>query len=288
MCATKLLELPHDISDVVRSAVREDVGDGDATSCLVDDRAHTAAFVKVRESAILCGCAWFNEVFHQIDPSIRIDWLFEDGNEIFADQIVCRLNGNARSLLTGERTALNFLQTLSGTATVTNKFVQAIAGFKTRILDTRKTIPGLRNAQKYSVRVGGGTNHRFGLYDGILIKENHQYVTQSLDSILQNLPDSQLYPSLIEVEIEQLDQLERALQSGANRIMLDNFSVDDMAKAVKINANRVELEASGNIDLENIPEVAQTGVDYISLGTITKNVHAVDFSILFEESGGDI
>ncbi len=288
MCETKFIELPHDISDVVRIAVREDVGDGDATSCLVDERTHIEAFVKVREPAILCGSAWFNEVFHQTDSSIRIDWLFKDGNEISIDQTVCRLNGNARSLLTGERTALNFLQTLSGTATVTDQFVKAIAGCKTRILDTRKTVPGLRNAQKYAVRVGGGTNHRFGLYDGILIKENHQYVAQSLDSILRNLKDGQIHPSLIEVEIERLDQLESALQSGANRIMLDNFSIDEMAQAVKINAHRVELEASGNIDLENIREVAQTGVDYISLGTITKNVRAIDFTMLFEVSGGDV
>ncbi len=288
MCETKNLELPHDISDVVRVALREDIGDGDVTSSLLDDRAHAEATVRVREPAILCGSAWFNEVFHQTDSSIRIDWLFEEGDEIRADQTVCRLIGNARSLLTGERTALNFLQTLSGTATVTNKFVQAIAGHKTRILDTRKTVPGLRTAQKYAVRVGGGTNHRIGLYDGILIKENHQYMTQSLDSILRNLSDRQVRPSLIEVEIERLDQLERALKSGANRVMLDNFSIDDMAKAVKINAHRVELEASGNIDLENIREVAQTGVDYISLGTITKNVHAIDFTMLFEVSGGDV
>lgn len=285
MCESKKLELPHDVSNVVRMALREDVGDGDATSCLVDDCTHAEAFVKVRESAILCGSAWFNEVFHQIDSSIHIDWLFEDGSEICTDQTVCRLIGNPRSLLTGERTALNFLQTLSGTATVTNKFVQAIAGYKTQILDTRKTVPGLRNAQKYAVRVGGGSNHRFGLYDGILIKENHQYVTQSLDSILGNLSDSQRRPSLIEVEIERLDQLENALQSGANRIMLDNFSIDNMSEAVKMNAHRVELEASGNIDIENIQEVAQTGVDYISLGTITKNIRAIDFTMLFKDSG---
>lgn len=284
----KNLEPPHDISDVVRVALHEDIGDGDVTSCLLDDRTHAEGFVRVREPAILCGSAWFNEVFHQTDSRIHIDWLFKDGDEVCTDQTVCRLNGNARSLLTGERTALNFLQTLSGTATVTNKFVQAIAGYKTRILDTRKTIPGLRNAQKYAVRVGGGTNHRLGLYDGILIKENHQYVTQSLDSILPNLQEGQVHPSLIEVEIERLDQLESALQSGANRIMLDNFSIDDMTEAVKINANRVELEASGNIDLDNIREVAQTGVDYISLGTITKNVRAIDFTMLFEVSGDDV
>ncbi len=283
----KNLEPPRDISDVVRVALHEDIGNGDVTSCMLDDHVLAEGIVKVREPAILCGSAWFNEVFHQTDSSIHIDWLFKDGDEICTDQTMCRLNGNARSLLTGERTALNFLQTLSGTATVTNKFVQAISGYKTRILDTRKTVPGLRNAQKYAVRVGGGTNHRFGLYDGILIKENHQFVTRSLDSILQNLPNDQECPSLIEVEIERLDQLESALQSGVNRIMLDNFNIDDMTEAVKINAHRVELEASGNIDLDNIREIAQTGVDYISLGTITKNLRAIDFTMLFDAAGED-
>ncbi|MDE0310545.1 MAG: carboxylating nicotinate-nucleotide diphosphorylase [Acidiferrobacterales bacterium] len=279
------IELPGDIPDIVRVALREDVGDGDATSCLIEDREHVNAYVKVRESAILCGCAWFNEVFHQTDPSIQIDWLCDDADELHANQTVCRLNGSARSLLTAERTALNFLQTLSGTATVTNQFVQAIAEYRTRILDTRKTVPGLRNAQKYAVRIGGGTNHRHGLYDGILIKDNHQYATHSLESILRGLPDSR--PALIEVEIERLDQLEGALRCGANRIMLDNFSVDNIAQAVKINAHRVELEASGNIDLGNIREVARTGVDYISVGAITKNVRAIDFTMLFDSSGAN-
>ena len=276
------MKIPDDISDIVRIALREDIGDGDATSALIDDSKNAKASVVVRESAILCGSPWFNEVFHQIDPSTQLDWLVEDGNAINAKQTVCRLSGNARALLTGERTALNFLQSLSGTATATSHFAREIVDYGTRILDTRKTIPGLRSAQKYAVRVGGGTNHRFGLYDGVLIKENHQYVTQSLDTLLLKLSDNQKLPTLIEVEIERLDQLEIALQSGANRIMLDNFSIDDIALAVEINAHRVELEASGNIDLDNIRQVAETGVDYISVGAITKNVRAIDYSMIFE------
>ena len=276
------MKIPDDISDIVRIALREDIGDGDATSALIDDSKNAKASVVVRESAILCGSPWFNEVFHQIDPSTQLDWLVEDGNAINAKQTVCRLSGNARALLTGERTALNFLQSLSGTATATSHFAREIVDYGTRILDTRKTIPGLRSAQKYAVRVGGGTNHRFGLYDGVLIKENHQYVTQSLDTLLLKLSDNQKLPTLIEVEIERLDQLENALQSGANRIMLDNFSIDDIALAVEINAHRVELEASGNIDLDNIRQVAETGIDYISVGAITKNVRAIDYSMIFE------
>ena len=278
------MKFPEDISDIVRIALQEDIGDGDATSALIDDHTDAKASVVVREPAILCGSPWFNEVFHQIDPSTQIDWLVQDGDAIDAKQKVCRLNGNARTLLKGERTALNFLQTLSGTATETSRFAREIVDYETRILDTRKTIPGLRNAQKYAVCVGGGNNHRFGLYDGILIKENHQYATQSLDTLLLKLSDSQTLPTLIEVEIECLSQLEIALQSGANRIMLDNFSVDDIARAVEINAHRVELEASGNIDLDNIRQVAKTGVDYISVGAITKNVRAIDYSMNFEDS----
>ena len=181
-----------------------------------------------------------------------------------------------------ERTALNFLQTLSGTATTTRTFVDKISDYRTRILDTRKTIPGLRSAQKYAVRIGGGVNHRIGLYDGVLIKENHLYVSLSMDETIQNLSVDQSGITLIEIEVESLEQLEAALETGVKRIMLDNFSVDDIAKAVEMNASRVELEASGNITLENIQEVAKTGVDYISVGAITKNLQAIDFSILFE------
>ncbi len=273
---------PADLADVVAFALSEDLGAGDATSALVDDQVHARAHVVAREPAIVCGTPWFNEVFQQIDPSVRVDWTVDEGESVPADRNVCRLEGKARSLLTGERTALNFLQMLSGTATVTYRYVQALEGTAARILDTRKTIPGLRSAQKYAVRVGGGTNHRFGLYDGILIKENHQYISQSLEAIIDRLPADAAHVSLVEIEIEHLDQLERALNCGVDRIMLDNFSIEDMARAVAINAQRVELEASGNIDLANVREVAQTGVDFISVGAITKNVQAIDYSMMFE------
>ena len=275
-------DVPDDVASAVQIALREDLGDGDITSILIDDDAHANASVVVRESAILCGIAWFDEVFHQVDPSVRVQWDAEEGGEIHPSQIVCHLTGPARSILSGERSALNFLQTLSGTATATNEYVSAIADFRARILDTRKTIPGLRNAQKYAVRVGGGMNHRIGLYDGVLIKENHQYTAKSLDSILRELPDSEMRPGLVEVEIEHLDQLQRAIESGANRIMLDNFSVDDMKRAVEQTAGRVDLEASGNINLDNIRQIAETGVDYISIGAITKNLRSIDFSMNFK------
>ena len=276
-------DIPDDVASTVQVTLREDLGDGDLTSILINDDSHTIASVVVRESAILCGMAWFNEVFHQVDPLVRVQWTVEEGDEIHATQTVCQLTGPARSILSGERSALNFLQTLSGTATATNHYVEAIADLPTRILDTRKTIPGLRNAQKYAVRVGGGMNHRIGLYDGILIKENHQYVAKSLDAIFRQLPDSEKRPGLVEVEIEHLDQLERAIDSGANRIMLDNFCVEDMTRAVEQTAGRVDLEASGNIDLDNIRQVAATGVNYISIGAITKNLRSIDFSMKFED-----
>lgn len=275
--------VPDDISDIVRLALREDIGDGDLTGALIDGHARVKATVMVRETATLCGAPWFDEVFNQLAPSTDIQWSATDGDTIQPGQTVCRLEGNARALLTGERTALNFLQTLSGTATIVNRFAHEISDCNSRILDTRKTIPGLRSAQKYAVRVGGGGNHRFGLHDGILIKENHQCVTRSLDLVLDNLRDQQTGTPLIEVEIESLNQLDNALRSGANRVMLDNFCVDDIARAVKVTAHRIELEASGNIDLGNIRQIAETGVDFISVGSITKHVQAIDYSMLFDK-----
>ena len=273
--------LPVDISAVVSSAIKEDIGCGDVTAALVDDNIKAKASVICREHAVVCGVPWFSEVFNQIDQSVRIKFLCNEGETVEGGQTICKIQGNARSLLSAERTALNFLQTLSGTATTTRTFVDKISDYGTRILDTRKTIPGLRNAQKYAVRIGGGVNHRIGLYDGVLIKENHLYVSQSMDETIQNLSVDQSGITLIEIEVESLEQLEAALDTGVKRIMLDNFSVEDIAKAVEINASRVELEASGNITLENIQEVAKTGVDYISVGAITKNLQAIDFSILF-------
>ena len=274
--------LPVDISAVVRSAIKEDIGPGDVTAALVDDSIKAKASVICREHAVICGVPWFSEVFNQIDRSVRVEFLFHEGETVESGQTICKIQGKAKSLLSAERTALNFLQTLSGTATTTRIFVDKISGYGTRILDTRKTIPGLRSAQKYAVCVGGGVNHRIGLYDGVLIKENHQFVSLSMNAAIQKLPVDQPGITLVEIEIENLKQLEAALETGVQRIMLDNFSVEDIAEAVEMNANRVELEASGNITLENIQEVAKTGVDYISVGAITKNLQAIDFSILFE------
>ena len=274
--------LPVDISAVVSDAIKEDIGSGDVTAALVDDNIKAKASVICREHAVICGVPWFREVFYQIDRSVRVEFLCQEGETVESGQTICKIQGNARSLLSAERTALNFLQTLSGTATTTRTFVDKISDYGTRILDTRKTIPGLRSAQKYAVCVGGGVNHRIGLYDGVLIKENHQYVSLSMDAAIQNLPVDQSSIALIEIEVENLEQLKAALETGAKRIMLDNFSVEEIAKAVEMNANRVELEASGNITLENIQEVANTGVDYISVGAITKNLQAIDFSMLFE------
>ena len=274
--------LPVDISAVVSSAIKEDIGSGDVTAALIDDNIKANASVICREHAVVCGVPWFSEVFNQIDRSVRVEFLCHEGETVESGQTICKIQGKAKSLLSAERTALNFLQTLSGTATTTRTFVDKISDFGTRILDTRKTIPGLRSAQKYAVCVGGGVNHRIGLYDGVLIKENHQYVSLSMDAAIQKLPVDQPGITLVEIEVENLEQLKAALETGVKRIMLDNFSVEDIAKAVEMNANRVELEASGNITLENIQEVAKTGVDYISVGAITKNLQAIDFSILFE------
>ncbi|MXW47967.1 MAG: carboxylating nicotinate-nucleotide diphosphorylase [Gammaproteobacteria bacterium] len=276
------LKLPDDLTKVVKTALREDIGPGDITASLIAPGIQASARVLVRESAILCGSPWFNEVFNQIDDSVKLEWLAEEGDKISPGQTVCKLSGDATSLLSGERTALNFLQTLSGTATATRKFADAVAEFGVRILDTRKTIPGLRTAQKYAVRIGGGTNHRLGLYDGVLVKENHQYISQSTKSIVDQMGRRHIKVNLVEVEIEKLDELENAIASGANRVMLDNFSVSDIEAAVRHNNRRVELEASGNVDLDSIQAIAATGVDFISTGAITKHLQAIDYSMLFD------
>jgi nicotinate-nucleotide pyrophosphorylase (carboxylating) len=240
--------------------------------------------VVAREPAVVCGRAWFDEVFRQIDRGVTVDWRAADGDELIADATVCEIRGPARSIVSGERTALNFLQTLSGTATATRRLVDLLAGTSTRILDTRKTLPGLRLAQKYAVRCGGGTNHRIGLYDAVLIKENHIAAAGSLAETVRtarrNSPNV-----MIEVEVENLAQLTEALATEAQRVMLDDFSLDDMRKAVaERNAHagpRKELEASGSITADNLRAVASTGVDFISIGAITKHVRAIDFSMRF-------
>jgi nicotinate-nucleotide pyrophosphorylase (carboxylating) len=272
------------VSASVAAALAEDVGTGDLTAQLIPADRAAHAIVITREDAVLCGTAWFDEVFRQVDSRVRVTWSARDGEPMRADQQLCSLEGAARSLLTGERTALNFLQMLSATATVTRKYVDAVAGTNCRILDTRKTIPGLRLAQKYAVRCGGGTNHRIGLFDAILIKENHIAAAGSITSAVGEARrvDSKV---LLEVEVENLAQLREALDARVDRILLDNFSLDQMRDAVKVtrqHANaRTELEASGNLSLETLHSVAETGVDFISVGGLTKHVRAVDLSMRF-------
>jgi nicotinate-nucleotide pyrophosphorylase (carboxylating) len=278
------LPLPNDIATVVARAIAEDLGSGDLTAALIGATTAGVARVLARESAVLCGAAWFDETFRQIDPAVKVTWRQSDGERMAADSVVCELRGPARSIVTGERTALNFLQTLSGTATATRACVDLVAGTKARILDTRKTLPGLRLAQKYAVRCGGGTNHRIGLFDAVLIKENHIAAVGSLSEAVRvarrNSPQV-----LIEVEVETLEQLAEALASDADRILLDNFSHELMRQAVAIRdrhaGKRQELEASGSVSAATLRAVAETGVDFISIGALTKHVRAVDYSLRF-------
>ena len=271
---------PTYISQTVSTALREDVGSGDLTAQLIPADRTARATVITREDAVLCGTAWFDEVFHQIDPRVRVTWSARDADRVRANQQLCTLEGPARSLLTGERSALNFLQMLSAAATVTRTYVDALEGTKCRILDTRKTIPGLRVAQKYAVQCGGGTNHRIGLFDAILVKENH---IAAAGSIANAVAESRRLNSkvLLEVEVENLTQLREALEARVDRVLLDNFSLDQMREAVKDTRGRTELEASGNMSLETLRAVAETGVDFISVGGLTKHVRAVDLSMRF-------
>ncbi|MGB5330971.1 MAG: carboxylating nicotinate-nucleotide diphosphorylase [Woeseiaceae bacterium] len=281
-------ELKNSIGASVATALAEDVGDGDLTALLVDADAVVGATIIARESLILAGQPWVDEVFAQLDAKIIIDWYVGDGQAAEADDVICKLVGPARELLTGERTALNFLQTLSSTATITASYVRAVEGTGVRILDTRKTLPGLRLAQKYAVACGGGSNHRVGLFDAILIKENHIRSAGSIAAALQRANDLDA-DVLIEVEVESHEELLEALHGGATRILLDNFALQDLRKAVATNKSygyvAAELEASGNITLESIREIAETGVDYISTGALTKNINAIDFSMLFSIDG---
>jgi len=275
---------PAYVAATVSTALAEDVGAGDLTAQLIPADRHSRATVVTREDAVLCGCAWFDEVFRQLDPGIRVTWSAHDGERVQADQTLCTLEGHARALLTGERTALNFLQSLSGTATTTQRYVDAVSGTACRILDTRKTIPGLRLAQKYAVLCGGGTNHRIGLFDAILVKENHIAAAGSIAAAVRAA--RALAPQvMLEVEVENLAELAQALDGAVDRILLDNFSLEDMRSAVQAarrHPNRgIELEASGNMSLETLREVANTGVDFISVGGLTKHVRAVDLSMRF-------
>ena len=261
-------------------ALAEDIGSGDVTAQLVPNTPIHAKVIS-RQAAVICGCQWFEQVFRSLASDLHIHWHIRDGETCAAEQTLCELTGSARVLLTGERTALNFLQTLSGTATRTARYVQAIAGTNARILDTRKTIPGLRLAQKYAVTCGGGLNHRMGLYDAILIKENHIEASGSIANAVAAA--RQLYPALsIEVEVENLEELAQAIAAKVNRILLDNFSLALLTKAVNMPHGQIELEASGGVTLDNIRSIAETGVDFISVGALTKDLESVDLSMRFE------
>ncbi len=273
-----------DVAPVIRSdvarALAEDVGSGDVTASLLPKDRAAHARVVIRETAVLCGSAWFDEVFRQIDPETRVNWHARDGDRVSPNQVLCEIDGRARSLVTGERTALNFLQTLSGVATRSRTFVDAIAGTKATILDTRKTLPGLRQALKYAVRCGGASNHRMGLYDGILIKENHLAAAGGIGPALRqarqvagNVP--------IQIEVESITQLNAAIESGVKLILLDNFDLAGLREAVKVTAGRAALEASGGVNLDTVRAIAETGVDRISIGSLTKDVCAVDLSMRF-------
>jgi nicotinate-nucleotide pyrophosphorylase (carboxylating) len=269
------------IRDQVRRALIEDVGDGDLTANLIPEAARSRATVISREAAVICGCRWFEQVFFLLDESIEIDWQVADGDRVEPDQLLCTLSGPSRALLTGERTALNFLQTLSGTATLTRRYVDAVAGTGVRVLDTRKTIPGLRLAQKYAVGCGGGSNHRMGLYDGVLIKENHiaaagsiaEAVAQARRHAPGNIP--------VEVEVEDLREVREALAAGADILLLDNMAPATLREAVAITRGQAKLEASGGVTLETIREIAETGIDFISVGELTKHLRALDLSMRF-------
>lgn len=269
--------LPADIASTVRRALNEDLGTGDLTARLLPEDAAGAAEVLCHEVAVLCGVAWFDEVFRQLDDRVRVDWQHRDGDPIEPGKAICTLSGPVRTLLSGERTALNFLQLLSGTATITWEYASLIAHTSTRLLDTRKTLPGLRSAQKYAVLCGGGENHRMGLYDAILIKENHIRASGSIPAALAQARETH---RLIEIEVESVPQLREALDAGADSIMLDNFTPDEIRQAVHLNNGRARLEISGGVDKNSLAELAATGVDFISVGALTKNVRAVDFSML--------
>lgn len=274
------MPLAQHIQDDVQRALAEDVGPGDLTAGLLK-AADVQAYIVCRESAVLAGGAWLVETFAQLDGQVQVRMLVEDGASIAPGQRVCSLSGPVASILTGERTALNFLQTLSATATVTAEYVQAVAGTGVTILDTRKTLPGLRRAQKYAVLCGGGSNHRMALYDAILIKENHIAAAGSVKEAL-SLAQARGAGVEIEIEVESIAELEQALAAGGQRILLDNFSIEQLNQAVACNNGRARLEASGGISKETIRAVAETGVNDISVGALTKDIRAVDFSLLFE------
>lgn len=262
----------------LRAALSEDIGSGDWTAKLIPESTEVTANVIVREPAVLCGAPWFEGVMAQVDPRLKIEWRFAEGDAMTAEAEVCRIQGPARSLMTAERAALNFLQLLSAVATATRDYVHLIDGTRAAILDTRKTLPGLRLAQKYAVRVGGGMNQRLALYDGILIKENHIAAAGSIAAAMSAARALNAGVS-IQIEVENLDELQQALQAGAESVLLDNFSTDQMREAVHMTAGRAALEASGGVNRDTVRAIAETGVDRISIGSLTKDVRAIDYSM---------
>ncbi len=274
------VEIPDSVAASVRVALAEDIGSGDLTAALIPVDTEAEAWVISREEALICGRPWVDEVFRQLDSRVELQWQVGEGERVVAGQRLFRATGTARALLTGERTALNFLQTLSGTATLAGRYADVVADLDVKILDTRKTIPGLRDAQKYAVRCGGCHNHRHGLYDGVLIKENHILAAGSIARAVAKVrPYAQGRP--IEVESESLDELQEALEAGADIVMLDNFSLPQIGEAVRLNRGRAKLEVSGNVSLESLRALAETGVDYISTGALTKHLQAIDLSMRF-------
>ena len=265
----------------VQRALEEDIGSGDVTADLLPAEARARARVIAREVAVLCGSAWFDECFRQLDPDVRIEWFAGDGDRTVAGAPLCRIEGNARALVSAERSALNFLQTLSATATTTAAYVEAARGTRTAILDTRKTLPGLRHAQKYAVRCGGGMNHRIGLFDAVLIKENHIAAAGSIHAAVARART--LHPGvLVETEVENFAELREALAAGVDRIMLDEFELHELSQAVAEVGGQVPLEVSGSVSLERVRAIAETGVDYISVGALTKHIRALDLSMRIE------
>ena len=273
--------LAQHIKDTVKKSLAEDIASGDLTAQLLPETLTTQAQVITRQSGVLCGTDWFDAVFLSLDPDCKIRWQAIDGDAIRPGQTLCELGGRARALLTGERSALNLLQTLSATATTTRRYVDAVAGLPVKIMDTRKTLPGLRLAQKYAVLAGGGHNQRVGLYDGILIKENHIAAAGSIKAVLAAAFSLAPANVTVQIEVENMLQLDEALNAGAKLILLDNFDLEALCSAVKHTNGRAELEASGGITLSSLREVAETGVDRISIGALTKDVEALDLSMRF-------
>jgi nicotinate-nucleotide pyrophosphorylase (carboxylating) len=278
---TQLAALSASARDDAARALREDVGEGDLTAALVPPQGRSSARILARESAVICGQPWVEATLSQVDPAIQAKWLVNEGSRCEANQAVLELQGAARSLLTAERTVLNFLQLLSAVATKTARFVAEVHGTRTHIVDTRKTLPGLRMAQKYAVRVGGGTNHRIGLFDAILIKENHIAAAGGVAAALDAAKQVAAKAAFIEIEVERLDQLREALSAGATMVLLDNMDIPTLREAVRLNAGRAILEISGGVTLEGVRALAETGVDRISIGSLTKDVKATDFSMRF-------